>query len=51
VTLENGILKVMKGSLIVMKGIKDMNLYYLKGSTVTGSLTASVVSDVDATQL
>jgi len=51
VTLENGILKVMKGSLVVMKGIRDRNLYYLKGSTFTGSLTASVVSDVDATQL
>jgi len=49
VTLENGILKVTKGSLVVMKGIR--NLYYLKGSTITGSLTVSVVSDVDATQL
>jgi len=51
VTLENEILKIKKGSLVVMKGIKDRNLYYLKGSIVTGSLTASVVSDVDATQL
>jgi len=49
VTLENGILKVTKGSLVLVKGIKDKNLYYLKGSTVTGSLAASVVSDVDAT--
>ena len=50
-TLENGILKVTKGFLVVMKEIKDRNLYYLKGSTVIGSLTTSVVSDVDATQL
>jgi len=49
VMLENGILKVTKGSLVVMKGIRDSNLYYMKGSTVTSSLTASVVSDVDAT--
>jgi len=40
VTLENGILKVTKGSLVVMKGIRDKNLYYFKGSTVIGSLTA-----------
>ena len=51
VTLKNGILKVKKGSLVVMKEIRDRNLYYLKESTVTVSLTASVVSDVDATQL
>jgi len=49
VTLKNGILKVTKGSLVLMKGIKDKNLYYLKGSTVISSLVASVVSDVDAT--
>jgi len=51
VTLKNEILKVTKGSLVVMKGIRDKNLYYLKGSIVTGSLTTSIVSDVDATQL
>ena len=44
VTLENGILKVTKGFLVVMEGIRDKNLYYLKGGTVTGSLTTSVVS-------
>jgi len=51
VTLENEILKVTKGSLVVMKRIRDRNLYYLKGSTVIGYLTASVVSDIDATEL
>ena len=51
VTLENGILKLTKGSLVVMKGIRNRNLYYLKGSIVTASLTASVVSNEDATQL
>ena len=48
--LENEILKVTKGSLVVMKWIRDRNLCYLKGSTVTGSLTASMVSNKDATQ-
>ena len=50
-TLENEILKFMKGSMIMMKGIIDRNLYYLKGRTITGSLTASVVSNKDASQL
>ena len=49
-TLDNGILKVTKGSMVVMKGIRNRNLYYL-GSTVTDSLTASMVSNEDATQL
>ena len=40
VTLENKILKVTRGSMVMMKRIRDKNLYYLKGNTVTGSLTA-----------
>ena len=47
VTLENGVLKVTKGSLVVMKGIKTGT--YLKGSTITCALTESVVSDVNVT--
>ena len=50
-TLENGILKIANGSMIVMKGARDRNLYYLKGSTVTSALTASVDSDDDTTKL
>ena len=50
-TLENGILKVTKGTMVVMKGIRNMNLYYLKSSTVTGILTIVVNSDEDATKL
>ena len=34
VTLKNGILKITKGSMVVMKCIRDRNLYYLKGSIV-----------------
>ena len=40
-TLENGILKVTKGSMVVMKGARYRNLYYWKGSTVTGVLAAA----------
>ena len=35
----------------MMKCVRDRNLYYLKGSTVTGALKASVYSDDDATKL
>jgi len=51
VTMENGILKITKGSMVVMKGVRDKSLYYLKGSTMTGVLAASVDSDKDITKL
>jgi len=35
VTMENGIFKITKGFMVLMKGVRDMNLYYLKGSTIT----------------
>ncbi|KAL5555285.1 hypothetical protein UlMin_037521 [Ulmus minor] len=33
---EKGVLKVSKGSLVVMKGVKDKSLYLLQGSTGIG---------------
>ena len=42
VCIEDMILKVVKGSLIVMKGVGRGNLYYLMGSTVTEHPTTSV---------
>ena len=36
VSIRDGILKMTKGSMVVMKGVRWGNLYYLKGSTVTG---------------
>ena len=36
---EKGFLKVSKGSLVVMKGVKDRSLYLLQGSTVIGMAT------------
>ena len=36
ISVRNGVLKMIKGSMVVMKGIRRNNLYYLKSSTVTG---------------
>ena len=33
---KDGILKMLRGSMVVMKGVRCNNLYYLKGNTVTG---------------
>ena len=51
ITMENGILKITKGFMVIMKGERDRNLYYLKVNTVTCALTASVESDDDTTKL
>ena len=40
-TLEEGVLKMSSGSLVVLKGVQCNNLYYLNGSAVTENLTAS----------
>ena len=34
-----------KGSIVVMKGVRRNNLYYLKGSTVAGRVETSISSD------
>jgi len=39
-TLEKGVLKMFNGSLVVLKGIRCNNLYYLKNSAVTENLVA-----------
>ena len=36
ISIRDGILKMIKGSIVVMKGVRRNNPYYLKGSTVTG---------------
>ena len=38
VSIRDGVLKTTKGSMMVMKGVRRRNLYYLKGSTVTGQV-------------
>lgn len=42
VTMENNVVKITNGSFVMMKGVKEKNLYFLNGSTVTGILTTSV---------
>ena len=51
VTIENEVLKIIKGSMVVMKTVRDRNLYYLKDSTLTGILAASLGSDEDTIKL
>jgi len=36
ISIRDGVLKMIKGSMVVMEGIRRNNLYYLKGSTVIG---------------
>ena len=42
---------MFSGSLVVLKGIRRNNLYYLKGSTITENLTASKYLEGDSTRL
>ena len=51
VSIRNGVLKMVKGSMVVLKGVRRNNLYYLKGSMVTGQVATSINSDNDCTQL
>ena len=51
VIIENGILNMTKRSRVVMKDVREENLYYLKCSTVTCTFTASVDSDDDTIKL
>jgi len=51
VSIKDGILKITKGSMVVLKGVRRNNLYYLKGSTVTGHVTTSIDTDDDSTKL
>ena len=45
VSIRDSVFKMTKGSMVVMKGIHRNNLYYLKGSTVTGKVETSILSD------
>ena len=35
VSIRDGVLKMIRGSMVILKGIRCNNLYYLKGSMVT----------------
>ncbi|KAK2990880.1 hypothetical protein RJ640_007601 [Escallonia rubra] len=43
-----GVISIMKGALVVMKGLKPNSLYLLQGSTVTGAAAAASSSDIDS---
>jgi len=49
--LGEGILKMFNNSLVVLKGIRHNNLYYLKGNAVIDNLTTSERLDDDSTRL
>ena len=53
-TVENGVMKIFKGALVVMKACSFDSLYVLQGSIVTSSVTVSSSSslfDSDITKL
>ncbi|KAK3001961.1 hypothetical protein RJ639_020920 [Escallonia herrerae] len=43
-----GVMRIMKGALVVMKGLKQNSLYLLQGSTVTGTTTIASPSDINS---
>jgi len=51
VSIKDGILKMTKGSMVVRKGVRRNNLYYLKNSTVIGQVTTSTDTDDDSSRL
>ena len=51
VSIKDGVLKMIKGSMVVLKAVRQNNLYYLKGSTITGQVATSTDSDEDSTRL
>jgi len=42
---RDGVLKMLRGSMVVLKGIRQNNLYYLKGNTITGKMVTSISLD------
>ena len=49
---ENGVLKVMKGTMVLMMGFRQRSLYLIDGTIVTGSAAVCTTStDVNTTRL
>ncbi|KAI9170365.1 hypothetical protein LWI28_026845 [Acer negundo] len=46
--MEGGVLKVVRGAFLAMKGTRQRNLYFLDGYTVTGRAAVSSNSDDEA---
>ncbi|KAH9728536.1 hypothetical protein KPL70_009073 [Citrus sinensis] len=51
IRLESSSLKVIKGSLILMKGVMQHGLYILQGTTITGDAVVVIKQDQDKTLL
>ena len=51
ISVRDNVLKMIKGSMVVMKGVRRDNLYYLKGSTVTCQVETSSSSDDGCTKV
>jgi len=50
IVTEGGVLKVVRGSLVVMKGVRHRNLYPFIGKTVTGDLAVGNNGSKDQTE-
>jgi len=52
ITMENGVLKVIKGAIVLMKGPREESLYILQETTVTGAAAVCTTpADVDVMRL
>jgi len=49
ISVKDGVLKMTRDSMVVLKSVLHNNLYYLKGSTITGQVVTSISSDDDCT--
>ena len=45
VFIRDGVLKMAKGTMVVMKSVRRNNFYYMKGSTVIGEVETFISSD------
>ena len=45
VSSRDNVLKIIKGSMVVLKGVRHNNFYYLKGNTVIRQVASSTNSD------
>ena len=50
-SIRDGVLKIIKGLIVILKGVRHNNLYYLKGIMVTGQMVTYTNSDNNCNQL
>ena len=51
IVIEGGVLKVLSGALVIMKGKKKSNLYFLHGCTIIGNSSVSTEEKENLTRL